>query len=518
MLSMKQSTSSLEQRIVELENQVEKLQSRNQYLEELFRLAQHKKFGASSEAHSGQGELFDEAESVDEVAEETTQAPAEQDVIRSYKRNKPKRKPLPANLPRETVVLDLAEEDKICDCCGHALHQIGEDRAEKLEFVPAKVKVIETVRPKYACRQCEKQDDGSREQSPIKQASVAPAIIPKGIATPSLLSQIITSKYQYSLPLYRQEALFMQHGIELSRKTMADWVLKCAEALVPFCLLLRQILLKQPVVHADETTVKVLKEDKSTCYMWVYCTGADSPEVNHPLPNIVLYDYQNSRRGQCVVDFLDGFTQYLQVDGYVGYHQTQAILVGCWAHTRRKFMEAKQAAANGKQGKADMALSFIQKLYRIETQTKDKTPQEKQLIRQQQARPILDKFKQWLYKSSIQVLPKSKLGEAINYNLNQWHKLIRYIDDGLLNIDNNRAERAVKPFVIGRKNWMFSNTPRGAQASANLYSVIETAKANGLMPFDYLTMLFTELPKRKPADDLTDLLPWSIVPNEIESV
>lgn len=221
---------------------------------------------------------------------------------------------------------------------------------------------------------------------------------------------------------------------------------------------------------------------------------------------------------KCVVDFLDGFTEYLQVDGYVGYHQTQAILVGCWAHARRKFMEAKQAAANGKQGKADMALSFIQKLYRIETQTKDKTPQEKQLIRQQQARPILDKYKQWLDKSSIQVLPKSKLGEAINYNLNQWHKLIRYIDDGLLNIDNNRAERAVKPFVIGRKNWMFSNTPRGAQASANLYSVIETAKANGLMPFDYLTMLFTELPKRKPADDLTDLLPWSIVPNEIESV
>ena len=186
--------------------------------------------------------------------------------------------------------------------------------------------------------------------------------------------------------------------------------------------------------------------------MWVYCTGADSPKANHPLPNIVLYDYQNSRREQCVVDFLDGFTQYLQVDGYPGYHQTQAILVGCWAHARRKFMEAKQAAANGKQGKADMALSFIQKLYRIETQIKDKTPQKKQVIRLQRARPVLETFKQWLDQSSTQVLPKSKLGEAINYNLNQWHKLMRYIDDGLLNIDNNRAERAVKPFAIGRKN------------------------------------------------------------------
>ena len=228
---MKQSTQSLEQRIVELEKQLSEKDAKIAFLEEQFRLAQHKKFGTSSEAYPGQGELFDEVESVDDVAEETIQAPVEQDVIRSYKRNKPKRKPLPANLPRETVVLDLAEEDKICDCCGHALHQIGEDRAEKLEFVPAKVKVIETVRPKYACRQCEKQDDGSREQSQIKQAPVAPAIIPKGIATPSLLGQIITSKYQYSLPLYRQESLFMQHGIELSRKTMADWVLKCAEAL-----------------------------------------------------------------------------------------------------------------------------------------------------------------------------------------------------------------------------------------------------------------------------------------------
>ena len=201
-------------------------------MEEQFRLAQHKKFAASSEALPGQGELFDEAESVDDAVddavEEESETSAEQEASRRNKRTKPKRKPLPANLPRETEVL---------------------------EFVPAKVKVIETVRPKYACRQCEKQDDGSREQSPVKQASVAPAIIPKGIATPSLLSQIITSKYQYSLPLYRQEALFMQHGIELSRKTMADWVLKSAEALIPFCLLLRQILLKQPVIHADDKFV-----------------------------------------------------------------------------------------------------------------------------------------------------------------------------------------------------------------------------------------------------------------------
>lgn len=496
------------QRIKELEAQVAQLQSRNSYLEEQFRLAQQKAFGASSEGHPGQGELFDEAESV------SLEPETESTDVGSHSRKKPVRKPLPKSLPRETVVLDLAEDEKVCDCCQGQLHKISEDTAEKLEFIPAQVKVIETIRPKYACRACDK--NGTTVQ--IKQASPAPAIIPKGIATPSLLSQIVTSKYQYGLPLYRQESMFSQYGIKLSRKTMADWMIRCAQSLEVIYVLLRQILLQQAVIQADETTLKVVKEDKSTCYMWLYCTGTDSPVPDSPIPNIVLYDYQRSRSGKCAVEFLDGFSQYLQVDGYQGYEQTQATLVGCMAHARRKFMEAKQSQVKGKSGKADMALNQIQQLYAIERRIKDKTPQEKQSIRQEKAVPLLNKLRTWLEKSSLQLPPKSKMGEAVNYSLNQWEKLIRYTEDGRLSIDNNRAERAIKPFVIGRKNWLFSNTASGARASATLYSIIETAKANGLVPFDYLNLLFEELPKRNSGHDLADLLPWEILPNETKPV
>lgn len=487
----------LKQLLLQKEALIAELREEKQLLLEQFRLAQQKAFGASSEAHPGQGQLFNEAES-EELAEES-----EPSTVEGHTRNKPKRKPLPADLPREVIVLDIPDEDKVCRC-GGTLHKIGEDRSERLAFIPAQVKVIETVRPKYVCRCSED------EQTEIKQAPVPPAIIPKGIATPSLLSQIVTSKYQYGLPLYRQESMFRQYGIDLSRKTMADWMIRCSESLEVLYTLLRQILLQQSVIQADETTLKVVNEEKSTCYMWLYCCGADSPVPESSLPNIVLYDYQRSRSGQCPVAFLDGYSQYLQVDGYAGYEQTSAILVGCMAHARRKFMEAKQSQPKGKSGKADMALNQIQQLYAIEKRIKDKTLEEKHQIRQEKAVPLLNKFKAWLEKSSLQVTPKSKIGGAINYSLNQWHKLIRYTEDGRLNIDNNRAERAIKPFVIGRKNWLFSNTARGAQASAILYSIIETAKANGLVPFDYLNKLFGELSKSRPETDVSVLLPWNI--------
>ena len=225
--------------------------------------------------------------------------------------------------------------------------------------------MIEHVRPKYACRTCEKEGISNT----VKQAPVPHSVIPKGYATPSLLSQIITSKYQYGLPLYRQEAMFKQHGIELSRKTMADWIIRCAELFKPLYDQLHQHLLRQPVIQADETSLKVVDSDKATSYMWLYATGADSPQATitgSVIPNIVLYDYHNSRAGRCAVDFLDGYDGYLQVDGYQGYEQTQATLVGCWAHARRKFMEAKKGAGSKGSGKADWALNHIQKLYRVE--------------------------------------------------------------------------------------------------------------------------------------------------------
>jgi transposase len=244
--------------------------------------------------------------------------------------------------------------------------------------------------------------------------------------------------------------------------------------------------------------------------MWLYCTGTDSPEtalIDANIPNIVLYDYNISRAGKCAVDYLRGYQGYLQVDGYVGYEQSQATLVGCWAHARRKFTEAKTAQGKKPSGKADWALNHIQKLYRIETLIKDKTIAERYAIRQEKALPLLEQLKQWLIKSEQSVLPKTKLGEAITYCLNQWGKLTVYPNDGRLNIDNNRAERAIKPFVIGRKNWLFSNTAKGADASAILYSMIETAKANGLTPFDYVTNVLTHISQGDV--DMERLLPWS---------
>ena len=307
--------------------------------------------------------------------------------------------------------------------------------------------------------------------------------------------------------------MFKQYGIELSRKTMADWMIRCSELLVPIYQRLKAIQLQQTVMNADETPLKVIHEDKSRCYMWVYCTGNDSPPDKstdqRPTPqHRACTTIKTHERDAGPRDYLDGYQGYLQVDGYAGYEQTEATLAGCFAHARRKFIEVQRAQVKGKTGKANWAISHIRKLYRIESEIKDKDPAEKQAQRLVKAKPLLDQFKAWLDKSALQVPPKSAVGKAIAYSLGQWAKLERYIEDGNLQIDNNRAERAIKPFVIGRKNWLFANTANGAQASAMLYSLIETAKANGLTPFDYLHHLLEELPTT--SQGIEQLLPWNV--------
>jgi len=494
---MKTTTKTLPDDVKTLQKMVLALQDKNQYLLEQFRLFQQKQFGKSSEVDNGQGELFNEAE---QLVDETMTSEIE---VVSNTRKKPKRQPLPKDLPREVKVVDIDDAEKVCDCCGDELHPMGDKRSEQLEFVPAQIKVIETVRLQYSCHRCENEST----RTPIKIAPVPVSPIPKSMATPSLLSQVITSKYQYSMPLYRQESLFKQHGIALSRKTMSEWMIKCATLFKPIIAHLHQHLLKQPVVQADETTLRVLGEDKFKCYMWVYCTGIDSP-AESTTKNIVLYDYQSSRAGQCAVNYLEGFNGALQADGYRGYEQVDTLLAGCMAHARRKFIEAQKAQPKNKTGRADWAVNHIKKLYRIEKAIKDLSADEKKATRQEKTLPLLAQFKQWLDKTAAQVLPKSAIGVAIKYCLNQWEKLTRYIDNGHLSIDNNRAERAVKPFVIGRKNWMFCNTASGANASAVLYSLIESAKANGLMPFNYLMHLLEELPKQR--GDLESLMPWRV--------
>lgn len=338
-------------------------QERQSLLEQL-KLAFDRQFAKRSEAlkpyDESQGDLFNEVEC--EAAKEE-----EVEVTTTTTKKRGKRKPLPKTLPREVIELDLDDHEKQCACCQHSLHKIGEDRSEKLEFSPAVLKVLEYVRPKYACRQCEQTEDNSR----IVQKPVPQSIIPKSFATESLLANIILGKYQYAMPLYRQESLFTQSGIELSRTTMARWVIQVSEKFKPLYAALKEHLLQQAVVQADETPLNVLKEDKQ-CYMWLYCSGADSPDAALPnVKNIALYDYQNSRARACPVAFLGDYSGYLQTDGYGAYDGLHHVTnVGCLAHARRKFMDAKKLQGKGKSGKADKALAKIQKLYGIESRLK----------------------------------------------------------------------------------------------------------------------------------------------------
>ena len=469
---------------------------------ERYEIARRKAFGKSSEKNPGEGETFNEAEETLDEADKILLAEVDGKQAPTIK-NTPKRKALPKDLPRKVVTIDLPVDEKICDCCQSSLHKIGESRSEKLEFVPAHIKVIETIRPKYACKQCEKTGITNH----IKTPPMPSTPIPKGIATASLLSQLITAKYQYGLPLYRQERLFNDYGISLSRQTMSDWLIRCSELLMPLYVALKRQLLAQAVIHADETPLKVIREEKTTSYMWVYCCGEDKLS-NNKTKNIVLYDYHNSRAAQCPITFLDGYSHYLQVDGYAAYGKTNAILAGCMAHARRKFIDAKTAQGKNKTGKADVVLSLIGKLYGIEANIKTKNSDDKYQARQEKSKPLFDTIHRWVIENREKIPPKSKLGEALTYWHNQAHKLGTYLKDGRINIDNNRAERAVKPFVIGRKNWLFSNTSRGSNASAILYSFVETAKANGLLVDSYLQTCLNELAK-KP-ESLEHLLPWNI--------
>lgn len=493
----------------------------NQALLEELNVRRRKMFGRSAEPHPPQGGVFNEAEAEaenpvdadisceDDACEpqrsDADAEPAEPDGIGAEQRHPQKRRPrLPPTLPRKEVIVHLPAEARVCDCCHGPMHVMGQEEREELELIPTHVQVIRYIREKYGCRHCEQHGTASR----VKVAPPVPALFAKSYATPSLVAQIIINKFQFALPLYRQEALFAGLDISLSRQTQSQWLLKVAERLTPLRTLMHAALLAQEVIFADETTLNVLGQESGQSYMWLYGTGRDVRNREDTTPHLVLYDYQDSRSGQCPAAFLAGYTGYLQVDGYAGYHSTEAQLVGCMAHARRKFEEAQRAQPNAKVGKAAWALTHIQKLYRIEKTCGGKSADEIYRRRQAESKPLMEELNEWLAKT--QVLPKGYLGKAIGYCQKQWPKLMRYLEDGRLGIDNNRAERAIKPFVIGRKNWLFNNTEAGAHASALLYSLVESARINGLNQYDYLHVLLTALKSPDEEIDWEALLPWKI--------
>jgi transposase len=517
-LTLRQSLDESKSNVLTLRQSLNESEITIQSLVEKLNLARRKRFGSSSETMPPQDLEFNEAEAhadttgedeaPDNQNDETSEA--KNTSSETKRRGRPK---LPEDLPRERVVVDIPESEKTCSCCQSMLCRMGQSTSEKLVYIPARLYVEVTERPKYVCRQC----DALGEKSVVAMASPPASIIPKSIATPSLLAQIITNKYHYALPLYRQESLFRQYGLALSRKTMSQWILRCADKVEPLITLLKETLLAQDVLFADETTLTVLDDERKKSYIWLYGCGPDR-DGNAQAPGIVLFDYQEGSRGHhCPQAYLSNYTGYLHVDGYKAYEKTEAKLVGCWAHARRKFIEAEQSQPKGKQGKGgkiQWAVSWFQKLYRVEQALKDKTREERYATRQSNTQSLLNEFKAWLDKSVTQVPPKSKLGEAISYSLNQWSKLVRVIDDGRLSMDNNRAERSVRPFTVGRNNWLFSKTHNGARASAVLYSLIETAKANDCEPYEYLEYVLREIPKLKSEDDHGHLLPWNMPKTE----
>ena len=501
-----EESAKLVKRVAELEKLVK-------FYEEQFRLAQHRRFGASSEKSKYDGEsaqisFFNEAEA---TADDNVVEPELVEIARHYRKQKRTAEDrLPDDLPVEVIEHDLSESERICPECDGKLHVMGRETRRELKIVPAKCVIVEHVRKVYACRDCERDAYGV----PIIKAPIDNPVIKGSFASPEAVAHIMCQKFVMAVPLYRQEQDWNRRGINLSRQTMGNWLLRATEDwLAPIYEGLREILCMQKVLHGDETTLQVLREPgkspQSKSYMWLYRTSGCA---NNP---IVLFEYQPNRRAKHPEEFLKKFTGYLHADGYEGYHRLSEniTVVGCFAHARRKWDEALKGLSEKEQEGSDALIGkrYCDKLFALERAFTDLSPQERHEKRLEKSKPVLDAFHKWL--ESLDRPNKTALGKAIGYNLAQWKYLIRYLDDGRLEISNNRAERSIKPFVISRKNFLFANTPRGAKASAIMFSLIETAKGNGLDPFAYLSYIFNRAPNldiHNNPDYLDLLLPWSV--------
>jgi transposase len=484
------------------------MKKRIEYLEEENRILKQRLFGRKSEKTAiadGQGYLFavesPEMEMINrigELSEETV-------TVVSHPRTKKKWKILGPDTPVTEVIEDIPEEDKQCGC-GARMVAIGRETHFKVEYEPEKLRVERHVRPKYACKACEGSGDEGRPA--VRIAPAPPQIIPKSIVTASLLSFVLTMKFEYAMPFYRLSKKFARQGIEISRADMSNWAVRAGLALDRLIDLMWSEILSGSAMLIDETTLLVMNEpgrdNKSKSFIWAFRGGTiDAP--------IIVFKYHPSRSGKVPYELLEKYVGFVQTDGYSGYDLLHAILtivhVGDWTHVRRKFVDALKAGSG--KGQAEYACEVIGSFFHIENVTRERYPDLDTFVaeRKRLVLPEFDKLKTWLVERVDKVPPQSLLGKAINYTLKEWPKLVRYVDCPLLTPSTNMIENTIRPIVVGRKNFLFGGSPDGARAIANIYSLSETAKAYGLDPFQYFCFVFEKLPLAETEDDLRRLLP-----------
>jgi transposase len=469
---------------------IQRVQLQNeQYKHELAILKRHRFARKSEVLDKHQRGLLDDLveEDLAGIEEEMKPAPP---AARAEPGSQPKRKPLPPELPRTVI---KHEPDSTVCACGCQMTRIGEDISEKLDYIPGTFTVEQHVRGKWACACCET----------LIQAPVPAQVIDKGVPAPGLLAQVLVAKYGDHLPLNRQQQIFARAGLELARSTLADWVGRCGVALQPLVDALRDALHQQAVLHADETPVAMLKPgNKKThrAYVWAY-TSTPFSELNS-----VVYDFAPSRSGEHARAFLKGWQGKLVCDDFAGYKASfkEGITeIGCMTHARRKFYDLH--IANQSQIAAD-ALEQISQLYDIERQAKDLDDQQRQQLRQEKAKPILDLWHRWLQAQRQKVPDGSATARAIDYSLKRWDALTRYCEDGAVPIDNNRVENQIRPWALGRSNWLFAGSLRSGQRAANVMSLVQSAKMNGHDPYAYLKDVLARLPTQR-ASQIDELLP-----------
>lgn len=486
----------------------------NDFLLEQLRLKVKKIFGRSSEASQDPvmeqlSLFFNEAEATDAESLVPEQAGTKVKAYTRKRRCGSIEDVIPEGLPVKKVEHRLSEEERVCPECGEIMEEIGKEVRRTLKIVPAQYSIIEDITYTYSCNRCKKETG----EATIVKAAHEPAVMPGSFASAEAIAYIMTQKYVMHSPLYRLQQEMESAGIQLSRQTMSNWMMHASKDwLLPVYERMRLYLRQEDILHGDETTLQVIKEPGksavSKSYMWLYRTG------RYAAKQIVLYEYCPNRKPENAECFLGSFHGYLHTDGYQGYHTLKNVrIVGCFAHARRKFDEALNALSKDERegSPAAVGAAYITRLFLLEREYESLPPEERREKRLEQAKPVLDELLAWAKRTDPKTAPKSALGKALKYLLNQWTYLLGYLEDGRLELSNNRAERSIKPFVIGRKNWLFANTPGGAQASAVIFSIVETAKATGLDPYRYLLHIMKTAPSLDHAkhDWPEVLLPWN---------